>query len=154
MQSLLTLRLPVCRTHGDRSCHATYYSSANIVCKIQGLTADTHALDTALKLVTRTLDITDDPTQSPYTFRSVFLGLGLSTFGAVLAEIFYFKPQTVTVNSIFLIILAYCLGEATTVIPRAGPIGRFLNPGPFNRKSYPFVYKFCALRDVAIAKDR
>ncbi|ROV97875.1 hypothetical protein VSDG_04884 [Cytospora chrysosperma] len=104
-----------------------------------GLTADTHALDTALKLVTRTLDITDDPTQSPYTFRAILLGLGLATFGAVLAEIFYFKPQTVNVNSIFLIVIAYCLGEATTLIPRVGPIGRALNPGPFNQKEHVFI---------------
>lgn len=104
----------------------------------QGLTADAK-LDTSLSLVTKTLDITDDPTISPYTFRSFVLGLGLATFGAVLAEIFYFKPQTVNVNSIFLIIISYCLGEATTVIPRKGAIGRFLNPGPFSQKEHVFI---------------
>lgn len=102
------------------------------------ITADT-TLDTTLQLVTKTLDITDDPTESPYTFRSFFIGLGLAAFGAVIAEIFYFKPQTVVVNVIFLQIIAFVLGEATTLIPQWGKVGRFINPGPFNQKEHVFV---------------
>ncbi|KAK3401320.1 OPT superfamily oligopeptide transporter [Sordaria brevicollis] len=102
------------------------------------ITADT-TLDTPLQLVTKTLDTSDDPTQKIYTFRAFFLGLGLSAFGAVLAEIFYFKPQTVNVSIVFLIMIAYCLGELTTLIPRWGPVGRFLNPGPFTQKEHVFI---------------
>jgi OPT family oligopeptide transporter len=100
---------------------------------------DDIVLDSALQLVTKTLDVTDDPNLSPYTFRAFFLGMGLACFGAVIAEIFYFKPQTILVNAIFLEIIAFVLGEATTYIPRWGPIGRFLNPGDFNVKEHVFI---------------
>ncbi|KAK3682188.1 OPT superfamily oligopeptide transporter [Podospora appendiculata] len=96
-------------------------------------------LDTPLQLVTNALDITDDPSESPYTFRAFIIGLGLSSFGAVIAEIFYFKPQTVGVQPIFLIIAAFCLGETSVLIPRWGPLGRFLNPGPFSQKEHVFI---------------
>jgi hypothetical protein len=37
----------------------------------------------------------------------------------------------------FLTVLAYAIGEFLAfVIPRWGPIGRFLNPGPFNTKEH------------------
>ncbi|KAK6346616.1 hypothetical protein TWF696_006736 [Orbilia brochopaga] len=101
------------------------------------LAADT-TLETNLQLITKTLDITDDPTESPYTFRAFVVGLGLASFGAVIAEIFYFKPQTVNVSTVFLQIVAYVLGEAMALIPRWGPIGRFLNPGPWNQKEHIF----------------
>lgn len=107
------------------------------------IAADTH-LDTTLQLVTKTLDITDDPTENPYTFRAFFIGLGLAAFGAVIAEIFYFKPQTITVNVIFLQIIGFVLGEATTYIPQWGPVGRFLNPGPFNMKEHIFITIFAS----------
>ena len=35
----------------------------------------------------------DDPSLPAVTFRSIFLGLGLSVFSAVLATIYTFKPQ-------------------------------------------------------------
>ncbi|KAF3913376.1 hypothetical protein ABW20_dc0106770 [Dactylellina cionopaga] len=100
-------------------------------------TADT-VIETNLQLITKALDITDDPTESPYTFRAFMVGLGIATFGAVIAEIFYFKPQTVNVSTIFLQIIAYVFGEATTFIPRWGPVGRLLNPGPWNQKEHVF----------------
>ncbi|RFU31628.1 hypothetical protein B7463_g4723, partial [Scytalidium lignicola] len=88
-------------------------------------------------LVTRVIDLEDDPTQNPWTFRVFFLGLGLSCFGSVLQEIFYFKPQTIYVSVIFLTVLAYILGEAMSfLIPRKGAIGRFLNPFPFHMKEH------------------
>jgi len=71
--------------------------------------------------------------------RAFIIGLGLSAFGAVLAEIFYFKPQTVGVSSIFLTIVSFCLGELTHLIPNHNRIGRLLNPGPFNQKEHVFV---------------
>lgn len=35
----------------------------------------------------------DDPELPAWTFRTLFLGVGLSAFGAVLATIYTFKPQ-------------------------------------------------------------
>ncbi|KJR85349.1 uncharacterized protein SPSK_08583 [Sporothrix schenckii 1099-18] len=97
----------------------------------------TGVVATAEDLVTRVIDLEDDPTQNPWTFRVFFLGIGLSTFGAVLQEIFYFKPQTIYVSVIFLTVLAYILGEAMSyAIPRKGAIGRFLNPFPFHMKEH------------------
>ena len=104
-----------------------------------GIITDDIELDSSLQLITKTLDVTDDPTLNPYTFRSFFLGIGLSAFGAVIAEIFYFKPQTILVNAVFLEIIGFILGEAATLIPRWGPVGRFLNPGPFNMKEHVFI---------------
>ena len=63
-------------------------------------------------------------------------GSGLSIFGSVLQEIFYFKPQTIFVSVVFLCVIAYVLGEFMAfVIPRWGFL-RFLNPGPFNQKEH------------------
>jgi hypothetical protein len=54
-----------------------------------------------------------------------------------LQEVFYFKPQVIYVSVMFLTVLAHALGEAMSVfIPRWGPIGRFLNPGPWNKKEH------------------
>jgi len=65
------------------------------------------------------------------------LGIGLSVFGSVLQEIFYFKPQTIYVSVVFLTVLAYILGEAMAIsIPRKGVIGRFFNPHDFNAKEH------------------
>lgn len=66
-----------------------------------------------------------------------FIGLGLSAFAAVLQETFYFKPQVIYVSTMFLTVLSYALGEGMAAfIPRWGPVGRFLNPGPFNKKEH------------------
>jgi hypothetical protein len=57
--------------------------------------------------------------------------MGLSTFGGILATIYYFKPQTVPVSVIFIAVISYVLGEAMAAfIPRKTFIGRFLNPHP------------------------
>ncbi|KAK0615062.1 OPT oligopeptide transporter protein-domain-containing protein [Bombardia bombarda] len=95
-------------------------------------------LDTALELVTKTLDITDNPNEYPYTVRAFAIGIALAAFGAALSEIYYFKPQTIGVHTIMLVILSFCIGEATRLIPVCGPITRLLNPGPFNQKEHVF----------------
>jgi len=82
------------------------------------------------------------------------IGLGLSCFGAVLEEIFYFKPQVIFVSVMFLTVISYVSNKSTFIrraftenmkavgefmalfIPRWGPVGRFLNPGPFNMKEH------------------
>lgn len=84
-----------------------------------------------------TLHLEDDPSLPAITFRSVFLGLGLSAFGGTISAIYYFKPQSVIVSTVFLAVIAWLLGEALALaIPRKGAIGRFLNPGPFNKKEH------------------
>jgi hypothetical protein len=102
--------------------------------------------ETAKDLVTEVIHARDDPTLNPWTFRVWFLGrylslcgyapltslgIGLSTFGGSLATIYYFKPQTVTVSTVFLGVISYVLGEAMAAfIPRKTFVGRFLNPHP------------------------
>ncbi|KAJ7170810.1 hypothetical protein C8R43DRAFT_944652 [Mycena crocata] len=69
-----------------------------------------------------------DESLNPWTFHVLVLGLGLSAFGGVLAEIYYFKPQTVLVSTMFLAIIVFVLGKAMeSIIPTSG-IFRFLNP--------------------------
>lgn len=58
----------------------------------------------------------------------------------MLAEIYYFKPQTIFVSLVFITVIAYCLGDLMAfAIPRKGVIGNFLNPGPFNSKEHALV---------------
>lgn len=67
---------------------------------------------------------------------NILAGTGLSIFGAVLQEIFYFKPQTIYVSVVFLTVIAYVLGELMYfIIPQKG-FFRYLNPGPFNAKEH------------------
>lgn len=79
-------------------------------------------LDTAEEIVTTVIHLDDDPSLNPWTFRMFFIGMhysvfkqsftsanrvgmGLSCFGAVLEEIYYFKPQIIYVSiSKFLLI--------------------------------------------------
>ncbi|KAG1858091.1 OPT oligopeptide transporter protein-domain-containing protein [Suillus subluteus] len=90
-------------------------------------------------IATHVISVDDDPSLSPWTFRAFFIGLGLSTFGGVLAEIYYFKPQTVYVSLMFLAVVSYILGVfMETFIPRRG-LMRYMNPGPFNKKENAFV---------------
>ncbi|KAG1772814.1 OPT oligopeptide transporter protein-domain-containing protein [Suillus occidentalis] len=91
------------------------------------------------EIATHVISVDDDPSLSPWTFRVAFIGLGLSAFGGSLAQIYYFKPQTVGVSSLFLAIISYVIGIAMeTCIPRNG-VFRYLNPGPFNKKENAFI---------------
>ncbi|KAG8217851.1 OPT oligopeptide transporter [Butyriboletus roseoflavus] len=94
---------------------------------------------TEREIATHVISVNDDPTLNPWTFRAFFLGLSLSAFGGSLAEIYYFKPQTVGVSLMFLAIVSYVLGIAMeTFIPRHG-LFRYLNPHPFNKKENAFI---------------
>ncbi|EKM51095.1 uncharacterized protein PHACADRAFT_263059 [Phanerochaete carnosa HHB-10118-sp] len=108
------------------------------------------AEDVALKVISTD----DDPTQQAITFRSVFLGFGLSVFSAVLATIYTFKPQNASVSQLFCLIIAYVLGEAmATLIPTKGWF-RYLNPGPFNIKEHTaIVIMASTASSVAIAME-
>lgn len=103
----------------------------------------TDPIDYALRL----LSIEDDPGLPILTFRMWFVGLGLSCFGAVLGQLFYFRPQTVYVSQLFLQIIGYLLAKALErLIPGPGETAqfkttdnafwRFMNPGPFNIKEH------------------
>ena len=52
-------------------------------------------------IVENVLSAEDDPNLPTWTFRTFFIGFGLAIFGSVLQEIYYFKPQTVSVSGIF-----------------------------------------------------
>ncbi|KDQ57535.1 hypothetical protein JAAARDRAFT_130586 [Jaapia argillacea MUCL 33604] len=101
--------------------------------------SETVVLNDERAIATHVISVEDDPSLSPWTFRAFFVGIGLSAFGGVLAEIYYFKPQTVLVSTMFLAIISYVIGVfLATVIPRRG-FFRYLNPGPFNKKENVFV---------------
>ncbi|KAJ7261805.1 OPT oligopeptide transporter protein-domain-containing protein [Mycena haematopus] len=90
-------------------------------------------------IATHVISVSDDETLNPWTIRVLILGLGLSAFGGVLAEIYYFKPQTVLVSTMFLAIIAFVLGKAMeSVIPTSG-LFSYLNPHPFNKKENAFI---------------
>ncbi|KAI9452586.1 OPT oligopeptide transporter protein-domain-containing protein [Russula earlei] len=90
-------------------------------------------------LVTHVIPVDDDPSLSPYTFRSIFIGTGLAAFGGAIAEMDYFKPQTIVFKTMVLAISSYMLGVSMqVVIPRSGWF-RYLNPCPFNKKENAFI---------------
>ncbi|KAI0249949.1 OPT oligopeptide transporter protein-domain-containing protein [Lactifluus subvellereus] len=90
-------------------------------------------------LITHVISVIDDPSLNPWTIRSFLIGLSLSTFGGILAQIYYFKPQTVSVSVMFLAVISYAIGTLMeTVIPRTGWF-RYLNPGPFHKKENAFI---------------
>ncbi|KAF8516700.1 OPT superfamily oligopeptide transporter [Hysterangium stoloniferum] len=104
-----------------------------------------YAHDVAVKV----LSTQDDPSQPALTFRFWFLGLGLSAFGSVLAQIYYFKPQTVSVAQLFLLLVSYVLGNLMAeLMPRRGWF-RYLNPGPFNIKEHTGCFYRCSTASVS-----
>ncbi|KAI6019141.1 OPT oligopeptide transporter protein-domain-containing protein [Pisolithus marmoratus] len=105
------------------------------------------------ELVSYVISTDDDPSLNPWTFRSFFIGIGLSAFGSALGITFWFygphiftlqssqqfPQQTLTVSLMFLAVISYIIGTAMdTFIPRRG-IFRWLNPHPFNKKENAFV---------------
>lgn len=93
-------------------------------------------VQTTKGIVSNVLSAADDPSAPTWTFRTFFLGIGIAIFSSVLGEIYYFKPQSLVVSAIFLIMLAYITGEFMAfVIPRKGFL-KYLNPGPFNVKEH------------------
>ncbi|KAK0208764.1 OPT oligopeptide transporter [Desarmillaria ectypa] len=96
----------------------------------------------------RLISLDDDPTLPVWTFRLWFCSIGLSCFGAVLSQIFSFRPQTIYVSQLFLQTAAFGLGRLLEeILP--GPnnrspllrtsnsaFWRFINPGPFNIKEH------------------
>ncbi|KAI3614519.1 oligopeptide transporter [Moniliophthora roreri] len=105
-------------------------------------------IDTADDWALRLISLEDDPTQPVWTFRLWFTAVGLSCFGAVLSQIFAFRPQTVYVSQLFLQTAAYIIGRFLhVIIPGPGNpnprfqtadtvFWRFMNPSKFNIKEH------------------
>ncbi|KJA26691.1 hypothetical protein HYPSUDRAFT_132645 [Hypholoma sublateritium FD-334 SS-4] len=119
---------------------------------------------TDIDVATRLISLDDDPTLPVFTFRMWFLGIGLSCFGSVLGQIFYFRPQTVFVSQLFIQIIAYILGIVLEeIIPGPGntqvrlqtkdtTFWRFMNHGPFNLKEHVAITIFASTAaDSALA---
>ncbi|OBZ65710.1 Oligopeptide transporter 3 [Grifola frondosa] len=90
----------------------------------------------AYEVAIKVLSTRDEPELQSITFRTIVLGLGFSAFGAVLAQIYYFKPQTLLVSTLFLLILSYWFGNGMHMLLPSKGFFRFLNPGPFNIKEH------------------
>nr|XP_019002537.1 uncharacterized protein I203_05020 [Kwoniella mangroviensis CBS 8507]OCF65998.1 hypothetical protein I203_05020 [Kwoniella mangroviensis CBS 8507] len=109
-------------------------------------------VENADQLVSHVVDPRDDPDLPVLPFRFWFLGAGLACFGAVLAEIYYFKPQNASVSALFQLIIAYVLGNLmAAVIPSKGK-WRYLNPGPFNIKEHAAIVIFSSTASVSTAE--
>ncbi|KAI3601576.1 oligopeptide transporter [Moniliophthora roreri] len=120
-------------------------------------------ITTDVDVATRLISLEDDPALPCFTFRMWHLGVGLSCFGAVLGRIFYFRPQTIFVSSLFLQVIAYILGIVMEVVlpgpkhenPRLkttdNAFWRFINPGPFNLKEHVVTIFFSTAGDSATA---
>ncbi|KAJ7816982.1 OPT oligopeptide transporter [Mycena olivaceomarginata] len=91
---------------------------------------DIGVIENAEDVAIQIISTYDDPTLPSITFRSIFLGVGLSAFSS---------PQNASVSQLFCLIIAYVLGTAMhSVIPSHG-VWRYLNPGPFNLKEHTVI---------------
>ncbi|KAH7913890.1 OPT oligopeptide transporter protein-domain-containing protein [Hygrophoropsis aurantiaca] len=117
----------------------SYYAKGDVESSVREEGSEEAVLHDERDIVTHVISVEDDPSLNPWTFRAFFIGIGLSAFGGVLAQIYYFKPQTVLVSLMFLAVISYIIGVfMETFIPRRG-FFRYLNPGPFNKKENAFV---------------
>ncbi|KAG6834884.1 hypothetical protein H0H93_006661 [Arthromyces matolae] len=87
----------------------------------------------------RLISLDDDPSLPIFTFRTCFLGLGLSCFGAVLGQIFYFRPQTLLeipfVRQVFEQLIPGP-GMLARIKTRNTRFWRFMNGSSFNLKEH------------------
>ncbi|KAI5892031.1 OPT superfamily oligopeptide transporter [Schizophyllum commune H4-8] len=96
-------------------------------------------IEKASDVAVQVISARDDPELPVFTFRAIFLGIGLSAFTSVLATIYTFKPQNASVSQLFCLIIAYVLGTAMhSVMPSRG-FWRYLNPGPFSIKEHTII---------------
>ncbi|KAF7557926.1 hypothetical protein G7Z17_g298 [Cylindrodendrum hubeiense] len=85
------------------------------------------------------------------TFRSLFIGSGLTALAACINQIYFYKPVEVSFASVFLCLMAYVIGVAwSRLLPRRehvlkhlpsqaawlGPVVHFINPGHFGLKEH------------------
>ncbi|EEB99481.1 hypothetical protein MPER_00835, partial [Moniliophthora perniciosa FA553] len=93
------------------------------------------------------VDLRDDGDDA-VTIRSLVLGTLIAGLGAALVQIYYFKPVVVSVSTVFLLLVAWTIGEAmANLLPRRstvqgtrfeflGPVVHAINPGPFGLKEF------------------
>ncbi|QRV86418.1 OPT oligopeptide transporter protein [Ceratobasidium sp. AG-Ba] len=92
--------------------------------------------------------VDDRDDQDPaLTWRSFWIGTVVAGLGAALSQIYIFKPISVEVSGIFLLLLVYTIGNAWAIlvprpetfegrVPWLVPIFRIVNPGPFGLKEH------------------
>jgi hypothetical protein len=64
------------------------------------------------------------------------IGIGLACFSSVLATIYQFKPQGITLSATFLCVISYVIALILEYIPKSGFIGKWFNPHSFNHKEH------------------
>ncbi|KAL1661418.1 peptide transporter MTD1 [Schizophyllum commune] len=106
-----------------------------------------HVVTTGQDVSRYVVDLRDDEDPA-LTFRSLVLGTVIAGLGAALCQIYIFKPVLVSVSTVFLLLLVYCIGNAWAVFlpkrslvkgtrfERYGGIIEFINPGPFMIKEH------------------
>ncbi|KAL1692785.1 peptide transporter MTD1 [Schizophyllum commune] len=106
-----------------------------------------HVVTTGQDVSRYVVDLRDDEDPA-LTFRSLVLGTVIAGLGAALCQIYIFKPVLVSVSTVFLLLLIYCIGNAWAVFlpkrslvkgtrfERYGGIIEFINPGPFMIKEH------------------
>ncbi|BGP20351.1 hypothetical protein JCM10213_001595 [Rhodosporidiobolus nylandii] len=95
-------------------------------------------IETAEDWGTRLLS-TQDFDVNVHNLRMYILGLGMTCFAACLGQIFYFRPSSLTVSSLFIVCISHILGTLWHVLlPKAerGGVWRLLNPNSFNIKEH------------------
>ncbi|SCV69385.1 BQ2448_2405 [Microbotryum intermedium] len=127
------------RAHKHIQINAAFLDVADLDPELLNENGKERVIETAHDFSTRLISLEDDTTIQVHTVRMWSIGLGLTCFGAVLGQIFTFRPQEFRVSALFLQIIAYILGTGWhKVFPKADK-GRFwavLNPGPFNIKEH------------------
>ncbi|WVQ84175.1 hypothetical protein IAT38_006322 [Cryptococcus sp. DSM 104549] len=101
--------------------------------------------------VSRYVVLTQDDGDRALTFRSFVIGSALTALAACINQIYFYKPVSVSFDSIFLVLVAYVLGLAwSKLLPTKalierrfpsqaswlGPIVHFINPGHFGLKEH------------------
>ncbi|KAA1476039.1 OPT oligopeptide transporter [Dentipellis sp. KUC8613] len=124
------------------------------VVDVDAASVSTEIIENAEDVAVQIISTDDDPTLPVLTFRSIFLGVGLSAFGSVLGTIYTFKPQNATVSQLFCLIIAYVLGTAMHALIPSHGLWRYLNPGPFNIKEHTAIVIMASTAStVAIAME-
>ncbi|KAL0080365.1 OPT family small oligopeptide transporter [Phycomyces blakesleeanus] len=90
-----------------------------------------------LAIVNEIASTEDDPTIRILTVRALVVGILLACLGSSVNQLMQFKPVTVILSDVFLLIIAYLFCIGSTHIFKTGTI---LNPGPFNVKEHTFIY--------------
>jgi OPT family oligopeptide transporter len=89
--------------------------------------------------VAATVPITDDPTLPVSTLRVYIISTFLIILTSFCAQFYFFRFNSVTLDTTVHIVLAYPMGVLMQKIPF-----KFLNPGKFNRKEHALIIIICS----------